>query len=116
MHHAELVRLALFIVRDLPTAEDVVQDVFARIQARPDNRPNPGRELAYLRASVLNGCRSVHRRRAVATRLGLEPGTDPAHRFRCRPAGPASVQLRLILQRWQAGAGHIGRRLLVTGS
>jgi RNA polymerase sigma factor (sigma-70 family) len=27
---------------------------------------------------VLNGCRSVHRRRAVGERLGLEPRTDPA--------------------------------------
>jgi RNA polymerase sigma factor (sigma-70 family) len=78
LHHAELVRLALLMVRDLPTAEDVVQDVFARIHSNENVRPRPGHELAYLRASVLNGCRSVHRRRAVAARLGLEPGTDPA--------------------------------------
>jgi RNA polymerase sigma factor (sigma-70 family) len=78
LHHAELVRLAVLMVRDLPTAEDVVQDVFARIQARPDVRPQPGHELAYLRASVLNGCRSVYRRRAVAARLGLEPSPGSA--------------------------------------
>jgi len=30
-HHAELVRLALFMVGDLPTAEDVVQDVYASL-------------------------------------------------------------------------------------
>ena len=77
-HHAELVRLAVLMVRDLPTAEDVVQDVFARIHARPHNRPHPGNELAYLRASVLNACRSVYRRRAVAVRLGLEPTAGPA--------------------------------------
>jgi RNA polymerase sigma factor (sigma-70 family) len=77
-HHAELVRLAILMVRDLPAAEDIVQDVFARIQARPDVRPQPGHELAYLRASVLNGCRSVYRRRAVAVRLGLEPSPGSA--------------------------------------
>jgi RNA polymerase sigma factor (sigma-70 family) len=77
-HHGELVRLAVFMVRDLPTAEDVVQDVFTHIHARPNARPRPGHELAYLRASVLNGCRSVYRRRAVAARLGLESSTGPA--------------------------------------
>jgi RNA polymerase sigma factor (sigma-70 family) len=77
-HHADLVRLALIMVRDLPTAEDVVQDVFTRIHAQHDVPAQPGRELAYLRASVLNGCRSVYRRRAVAVRIGLEPSTDPA--------------------------------------
>lgn len=31
-HHADLVRLALLAMGDHPTAEDVVQDVFARLQ------------------------------------------------------------------------------------
>jgi RNA polymerase sigma-70 factor (sigma-E family) len=66
-HHAELVRLAVLLVHDQPTAEDVVQDVFARIHAsRAAGRP--GEELAYIRASVLNACRSVLRRRRVARR------------------------------------------------
>jgi RNA polymerase sigma factor (sigma-70 family) len=77
-HHGELVRMALLMVRDLPTAEDVVQDVFTRIHARPNNRPQPGHELAYLRASVLNGCRSVYRHRSVAVRLGMEASSGPA--------------------------------------
>jgi DNA-directed RNA polymerase specialized sigma24 family protein len=33
-HQAELLRLAVLIVRDVPTAEDVVQDVFTRLHAR----------------------------------------------------------------------------------
>jgi hypothetical protein len=84
-HHAELVRLAVLMVRDLPTAEDVVQDVFTRIHARPHNRPKPAHELAYLRASVLNGCRSVYRRRAVAVRLG--PSTEAPADTTPRPGG-----------------------------
>jgi RNA polymerase sigma factor (sigma-70 family) len=77
-HHGELVRLAVLMVRDLPTAEDVVQDVFTRVHARPYNRPQPGHELAYLRSAVLNGCRSVYRRRVVGMRLGLESRSGPS--------------------------------------
>ena len=73
-YHTELVRLAVLMVRDQPTAEDVVQDVFTRVCGRVGFRPQPGRELAYLRAGVLNGCRSVHRRHAVARRIGIERG------------------------------------------
>jgi RNA polymerase sigma-70 factor (sigma-E family) len=68
-HYAELVRLAVMLVGDRPTAEDVVQDVFARLHARRD-RPGPsGDQLAYVRACVLNGCRSALRRRAGLRRL-----------------------------------------------
>jgi RNA polymerase sigma-70 factor (sigma-E family) len=67
-HHAELVRLALLLVGDQPTAEDVVQDVFARLHARRAERPAGADSLPYIRAAVLNGCRSQLRRRAVAWR------------------------------------------------
>jgi RNA polymerase sigma factor (sigma-70 family) len=73
-HHAELVRLALLMVGDLATAEDVVQDVYAslhrrsRAQGRAQTVEAP---LPYVRAAVLNGCRSVLRRRSIARRAGL---------------------------------------------
>jgi RNA polymerase sigma factor (sigma-70 family) len=67
--HAELVRLAALVVGDRPTAEDVVQDVFARLCAK-DLLPASAGSLAYVRAAVLNGCRSVLRRRALARRFG----------------------------------------------
>jgi RNA polymerase sigma-70 factor (sigma-E family) len=67
-HHLELVRLALMITGDLATAEDVVQDVFERLYRRRPNLRNEGAGLAYARASVLNGCRSVHRRTAIGRR------------------------------------------------
>ena len=62
-----LVRLAVLMVDDLPTAEDVVQDVFARLHRRHGSvlrdvaDPN-----AYLTAGVMNAARSVLRRRRVA--------------------------------------------------
>lgn len=65
-HHLELVRLALVMVGDLATAEDVVQDCFERLHASWPRVREPERALAYARSAVLNGCRSVHRRSAVA--------------------------------------------------
>lgn len=68
-HQAELVRLALLLVGDRPTAEDVVQDVFARLHARSASSELTGDPLPYIRVSVLNGCRSQLRRRLVARRV-----------------------------------------------
>jgi RNA polymerase sigma-70 factor (sigma-E family) len=65
-HHLELVRLALVMVGDLGTAEDVVQDVFERLHRRWPRLRDEASGLAYARSSVLNSCRSVHRRSAVA--------------------------------------------------
>lgn len=62
-----LVRLALLLVDDLPTAEDVVQDAFAALLRRHGRRladlDNPE---AYLRTSVVNAARSALRRRRTA--------------------------------------------------
>ena len=80
-HDPELVRLAVMLVGDRPTAEDVVQDVFATLHARRD-RPGPrGDQLAYVRACVLNGCRSALRRRAGLSRIGgaAAPVPDLSH-------------------------------------
>jgi len=65
-HHLELVRLAMVMVGDLATAEDVVQDAFERLHRGWRGLRQPSSSLAYVRSSVLNGCRSVHRRAAVA--------------------------------------------------
>ena len=69
-HHLELVRLALVMVGDLATAEDIVQDCFERLHRRWHVIREPSRALAYVRSSVLNGCRSAHRRSAVFRRYG----------------------------------------------
>jgi RNA polymerase sigma-70 factor (sigma-E family) len=82
-HHLELVRLALVMVGDLATAEDVVQDAFERLHRRWPRLSEPEHGLGYVRSSVLNGCRSVHRRAAVArkhepqlVRLGADTGPE----------------------------------------
>jgi len=65
-HQAELVRLAAFILGDRGTGEDVVQDVFARMHQR--GHPVDGDLLPYLRAAVVNSCRSALRRRLLIRR------------------------------------------------
>jgi RNA polymerase sigma-70 factor (sigma-E family) len=65
-HQAELVRLAAFILGDRGTAEDVVQDVFVRMHQR--GHPMDGDMLPYLRAAVVNSCRSALRRRLLIRR------------------------------------------------
>jgi RNA polymerase sigma-70 factor (sigma-E family) len=67
-HQLELVRLALLMGVDRGTAEDVVQDAFERMHRGRRALRNPDAGLAYARSAVLNGCRSVHRRAAVARR------------------------------------------------
>jgi DNA-directed RNA polymerase specialized sigma24 family protein len=69
-HHGDLVRLATVMLRSREAAEDVVQDVFAGMQARSGKLMRPEAALPYLRAAVLNRCRSVIRRQALAQRFG----------------------------------------------
>jgi RNA polymerase sigma factor (sigma-70 family) len=71
-HGLVLLRLALLLVGDQPTAEDVVQDAFLGLhRALPRLRDGDGpwdgdRAVGYLRVSVVNGCRSVQRSRRRA--------------------------------------------------
>jgi len=69
-HWLELVRLATVMVGDAATAEDVVQDAFEHLHRSWHRLREPASGLAYARSSVLNGCRSVHRRAAVARKYG----------------------------------------------
>jgi RNA polymerase sigma factor (sigma-70 family) len=45
-------------------AEDVAQDAFLGLYRRWDSLADPSAALAYLRTSVLNGCRTAIRRRS----------------------------------------------------
>jgi RNA polymerase sigma-70 factor (sigma-E family) len=61
-HRLRLVRLAVLLVDDQETAEDVVHDVFTRLQ-REWRITDPDKALAYLQRAVVNTSRSVLRRR-----------------------------------------------------
>lgn len=64
-HWRYLVRLAVLLVDDVTSAEDVVQDAFVALHKRSGSLRDPDAALAYLRASVVNLSRSVLRRRQV---------------------------------------------------
>lgn len=76
-HHVGLVRLALIMVGDQATAEDVVQEAFTRTHAGRGRLRDPDSTLAYVRSAVLNQCRSVLRRRATVFRWAA-PYEPPA--------------------------------------
>ncbi|MCO6009050.1 SigE family RNA polymerase sigma factor [Actinoallomurus purpureus] len=76
-HALGLIRLAMLMVGDGPTAEDVVQDAFLGLHDKWRSLRDPAAGLAYLRSAVLNRCRSVLRRRAVAGRF-RQPYQPPA--------------------------------------
>src|SRR3954462_4000580 len=62
-----LLRLAVLLTDDRAVAEDVVQDAFLALQRRW-HAVDPAAAAGYLRTSVVNGVRSLHRRRVVARR------------------------------------------------
>jgi RNA polymerase sigma-70 factor (sigma-E family) len=60
-----LIRMAYVMLGDQPSAEDVVQEAFCGLYRRWDRLASTDGALYYVRTSVLNGCRSALRRRAV---------------------------------------------------
>ena len=76
LHYHMLVRLAALLVRDVPTAEDVVQDSFVAMHDGWQRLRDAGSALAYLRQAVLNRSRSVLRHRAVAEKYPEKPSPD----------------------------------------
>src|ERR1700683_4268190 len=64
-HYRALVRLAALLVRDTPTAEEVVQDAFVAMHGGWQRLRDAEKALAYLRQSVVNRSRSVLRHRTV---------------------------------------------------
>lgn len=86
-HWRSLVRLSVLLVKDVGTAEEVVQDAFVAMHGRWRRLRDPDKGLAYLRQAVVNRSRSVLRHRQVVDRhlahergMGerTEPGADAA--------------------------------------
>ena len=62
-HALGLIRLAVIMLGDRPAAEDVVQEAFYGLYRRWPTLSDTTNALAYVRSSVINGCRSALRRR-----------------------------------------------------
>jgi RNA polymerase sigma-70 factor (sigma-E family) len=67
-HYRSLVRLAALLLGDPESSEEVVQDAFVRLQLRWGGLREIDRAPAYLRSAVLNGARSLLRKRGVRRR------------------------------------------------
>ncbi|WP_051771554.1 SigE family RNA polymerase sigma factor [Saccharothrix sp. NRRL B-16314] len=65
-HRMRLVRLALLLVDEPATAEDVVQEAFTGLHRNWSNLRDAQAAVGYLRTAVVNGSRSVLRRRKTA--------------------------------------------------
>jgi RNA polymerase sigma factor (sigma-70 family) len=92
-HYLGLVRLAVQLVDDQAAAEDVVQDVFARLQRSTHNLHSVENLRRYLVTAVVNQARSVHRHRRVvrSTLLDVVEHVDGADAAALRNATSAVI-------------------------
>jgi RNA polymerase sigma-70 factor (sigma-E family) len=76
LHYQALVRLSALLVRDVTTAEEVVQDAFVAMHGAWRRLRDTDKALSYLRQSVVNRSRSVLRHRAVIDKYAPKPTPD----------------------------------------
>lgn len=77
-HALGLIRLAYVTLGSRVAAEDVVQEAFADLYWRWDHLSDTGKAVAYLRSSVLNGCRNAYRKEGRPARVTHLPPADSA--------------------------------------
>jgi RNA polymerase sigma-70 factor (sigma-E family) len=75
-HHRSLVRLAVLLVRDVATAEEIVQDSFIAMHAAWRRLRDDEKALAYLLQSVVNRSRSMLRHQMVVDKNAPKPTPD----------------------------------------
>jgi RNA polymerase sigma-70 factor (sigma-E family) len=101
-HALGLVRLAVLMVGDQPTAEDVVQDAFLALYRRWPALKDQDRALSYARASVLNGCRMVHRANSRHEGITLAAPDDTESAEETALLGEANREVLTALRRLPA--------------
>jgi RNA polymerase sigma-70 factor (sigma-E family) len=75
-HRMQMVRMAILLVDDMASAEDVVQEAFAGLYRNWGNLRDRNAAIGYLRTAVVNGSRSMLRRRRTARAyVPPDPGT-----------------------------------------
>jgi RNA polymerase sigma-70 factor (sigma-E family) len=72
-HALRLVRVAVLLLGDQPSAEDVVQDAFLGLYKAVPRLRDQGKALPYLYSAVVNGARSVLRTRKRAALRRVPP-------------------------------------------
>ena len=95
-----MIRLAVVMLGDRAAAEDVVQDAFCALYRRFGSLTQPDRALAYVRSSVLNGCRSELRsRKRNSRRAASSLSADAASAEHDALVGEEHRQVLLALRR-----------------
>jgi len=75
-HRMGMVRLAILLVDDVASAEDVVQEAFTGLYRHWSGLRDRAAAIGYLRTAVVNGSRSMLRRRRTARAyVPPDPGT-----------------------------------------
>jgi RNA polymerase sigma-70 factor (sigma-E family) len=80
-HASGLIRLAVIMLGSRPAAEDVVQDAFFGLYRNWAGLSDPANALAYVRSSVLNGCRAALRLQIRRERRDRATASDPRPDF-----------------------------------
>jgi RNA polymerase sigma-70 factor (sigma-E family) len=75
-HYNQLVRLAVMLVHDVQTAEEVVQDAFEAMHLAWRRLRESEKALSYLRQATVNKSRSVLRHRKVVEMHAPKPAPD----------------------------------------
>jgi RNA polymerase sigma-70 factor (sigma-E family) len=75
-HYNQLVRLAVMLVHDVQTAEEVVQDAFESMHQAWRRLRDTEKALSYLRQAIVNKSRSVLRHRKVVEMHAPKPAPD----------------------------------------
>jgi RNA polymerase sigma-70 factor (sigma-E family) len=75
-HYNQLVRLAVMLVHDVQTAEEVVQDAFEAMHLASRRLREADKALAYLRQATVNKSRSELRHRKVVETHAPKPSPD----------------------------------------
>jgi RNA polymerase sigma-70 factor (sigma-E family) len=78
-HYRQLLRIAVLLVDDRASAEDIVQDAYVRVFDSRSRLRDPEKALAFLRQAVLNRARSVLRRRMVARKYQPRLAVEDSH-------------------------------------
>jgi DNA-directed RNA polymerase specialized sigma24 family protein len=76
--YRSLVRLAVLLLHDVPTAEEVVQEAFIAMHSGWRRLRDTEKALSYLRQAVVNRSRSVLRHRTVVDRNAPKHASRPA--------------------------------------
>ncbi len=102
-HYRSLVGLAVLLVDDRETAEDVVQEAFVGLYRHWSRLRDPYAAIGYLRSSTLNLSRSRLRRRRSERAVWLVPAPD-------LPPADSSVLARESSDEMAAAIGSLPRR------